>query len=120
MDSNSSIINVNYLKTGQQYLKTNEKQFIDEDISKSKSKSKSKYLRLEEFYNNGLINNSHKLFPKTPPAPTTRNPPNPIKDSQEVYKPSIEENLNKIADSDICKKEFYRKRSLKKHYLNTT
>ena len=86
MDSNSSIINVNYLKTGQQYLKTNEKQFIDEDISKSKSKSK--YLRLEEFYNNGLINNSHKLFPKTPPAPTTRNPPNPIKDSQEVYKPS--------------------------------
>ena len=118
MDQTNTIINVNYLKTGQQYLKTNEKQFIDEDISKSKSKSK--YLRLEEFYNNGLINNSHKLFPKTPPAPTTRNPPNPIKDSQEVYKPSIEENLNKIADSDICKKEFYRKRSLKKHHLNTT
>jgi hypothetical protein len=111
MDSNSSIINIKYLKTGLQYTKPNEKQFRDED------KSKSKYLRLEEFYNNGLVNNSQELFPKTPPAPTSRNPPNTIKHSQLVYKPSIEENLQKIADSDICKKEFYRKRSLKK---NTT
>lgn len=115
MDSGSSIINIKYLKTGLQYTKPNEKQFRDKD--KDKDKSKSKYLRLEEFYNNGLVNNSHELFPKTPPAPTSRNPPNPIKHSQVVYKPSIEESLQKIADSDICKKEFYRKRSLKK---NTT
>ena len=111
MESNSSIINIKYLKTGLQYTKPNEQQFPDED----KSKCKSKYLRLEEFYNNGLVNNSKELFPKTPPAPTSLNPPNTIKHSQLVYKPSIEENLEKIADSDICKKEFYRKRSLKKN-----
>ena len=97
MDQTNTIINIAYLQTGLQITKINEKQFSDED----RFKSKSKYLKLEEFYNNGLVNNSQELFPKTPPTSTSRNPPNPIKHSQVVYKPSIEENLHKIADSDI-------------------
>ena len=68
MDSPISIINIKYLQTGLQNTNYNDKQFRNEDISKYISK----YIRLEEFYNNTLVNNSQELFPKTLPLPKVR------------------------------------------------
>jgi hypothetical protein len=110
----TNIININYLRSGNQYVKL--------DRSSIDNKDYSKYLRLEEFYNNGIVNNGivnngivnngPDMIIKTPPAPTTKQPPSIIKNSDIVYRPL---NLvNKIADSEKCIKEFNRKRSLKK------
>lgn len=102
----TNIININYLRSGKQHVKL--------DRSSIDNKDYSKYLRLEEFYNKGIVNNGHDMAIKTPPAPTTKQPPSIIKNSDIVYRPL---NLvNKIADSEKCIKEFNRKRSLK----NTT
>ena len=68
--------------------------------------------RLLKDINNGIVNNGPDMIIKTPPAPTTKQPPSIIKNSDIVYRPL---NLvNKIADSEKCIKEFNRKRSLKK------
>ena len=108
----TNIININYLRSGKQHVKL--------DRSSIDNKDYSKYLRLEEFYNkgivnNGIVNNGPDMIIKTPllsSNPTTKQPPSIIKNSEKVYRPL---NLvNKIADSEKCIKEFNRKRSLKK------